>query len=203
VHTLEAQGSDGSHGSTTIPVDTTPPTISISSGILASPLAPQVVCGDAGSGIASCQTTPAQLDTTVGTHSVHVRAVDRVGNVTEKDGSYTVDAFSGFFAPVDNPPAVNDAKAGSAIPIQFSLGLNLGSAIFQPGYPEVRQITCDTDMPVGPAEQTETPGSSGLQASAKKYHYVWKTDKSWSGTCRQLVLRFTDGTQHIALFRFK
>jgi hypothetical protein len=32
--------------------------------------------------------------------------------------------FTGFFSPVDNPPTVNVAKAGSAIPVKFSLGGN-------------------------------------------------------------------------------
>ena len=43
--------------------------------------------------------------------------------------------FSGFFQPVDNPPAVNDAKAGSAIPVKISSNGNQGLAIFPPGFP--------------------------------------------------------------------
>jgi Tol biopolymer transport system component len=45
------------------------------------------------------------------------------------DGDGTGDAcdalsyqFAGFFAPVDNLPTINSAKAGSAIPVKFSLG---------------------------------------------------------------------------------
>lgn len=32
--------------------------------------------------------------------------------------------FSGFFSPVDSMPVINLAKAGSAIPVKFSLGGN-------------------------------------------------------------------------------
>jgi hypothetical protein len=205
VHTLSFQGSDGSQGTATIPIDVTPPTISIQTGIIATGQAPQVVCADAGSGIASCVTTPATLDTSVGTHSVHVVATDRVGNVTQKDGSYTVDSFTGFFAPVDNPPTLNVAKAGSAIPVKFSLGLNAGLSIIQPGYPLVQAIACDTSVPQDAIDQTVTANASGLQydATSNQYSYVWKTQSSWSGTCKQFVLRLTDGTQHIANFKFK
>jgi hypothetical protein len=33
--------------------------------------------------------------------------------------------------------------------------------------------------------------------------YVWKTDKAWAGTCRQLVIWFVDGTVARATFKFK
>ena len=36
--------------------------------------------------------------------------------------------FTGFFPPVDNPPTINTVKAGSAIPVKFSLGLPPGEA---------------------------------------------------------------------------
>jgi hypothetical protein len=42
-------------------------------------------------------------------------------------GAFALEAgftFSGFFAPVANPPALNVLKAGSAVPVQFSLGDN-------------------------------------------------------------------------------
>jgi extracellular elastinolytic metalloproteinase len=32
---------------------------------------------------------------------------------------------------------------------------------------------------------------------------VWKTQKAWAGTCRQLIIRLDDGTDHIANFKFK
>ena len=37
--------------------------------------------------------------------------------------------FTGFFSPVDNLPTVNVAKAGSTIPVKFSLGGNRGLGI--------------------------------------------------------------------------
>jgi hypothetical protein len=38
--------------------------------------------------------------------------------------------------------------------------------------------------------------------ATNRYNYVWKTNNAWANTCRQLVLRFKEGTQKIALFKF-
>jgi hypothetical protein len=35
------------------------------------------------------------------------------------------------------------------------------------------------------------------------YPYVCKTDKAWAGQCRRLTLRFADGIERSALFRFR
>ena len=45
--------------------------------------------------------------------------------------------------------------------------------------------------------------NSGLSyhSDGDQYSYVWKTDKSWAGSCRQLTLRLADGPQ--ALFQFR
>jgi len=32
--------------------------------------------------------------------------------------------------------------------------------------------------------------------------YVWKTNKAWAGTCRQLDVQLSDGTDHLADFEF-
>lgn len=113
-------------------------------------------------------------------------------------------AFSGFFSPVDNPPVVNVAKSGQAIPVKFSLGGNQGLNVFAAGYPISQQIACDSSSPLDDIEQTVSGGSSSLSydATTDTYTYVWKTDKAWAKTCRQLTLRLSDGTDHIAYFKF-
>jgi len=35
-----------------------------------------------------------------------------------------------------------------------------------------------------------------------QYTYVWKADKSWGGTCQQLIVQSTDGTNHVSNFQF-
>ncbi|MCB0176081.1 MAG: PqqD family protein [Anaerolineae bacterium] len=112
--------------------------------------------------------------------------------------------FSGFFPPVDNPPTVNEVKAGRGIPIKFSLNGNQGLAIIAAGYPVSQNVPCQGGMPVDPIEETTT-ANQGLtyDAGADQYTYVWKTQKSWAGSCRQFILRLSDGASHVALFKFK
>ncbi len=110
--------------------------------------------------------------------------------------------FSGFFQPVDNLPVVNSVSAGRAVPVKFSLSGDKGLGIFVPGYPKSTQIACDSTAPVDGIETTVSADSSGLQydPATDTYTYVWKTDKAWARTCRQLVLRLDDGTFHRADF---
>jgi hypothetical protein len=112
--------------------------------------------------------------------------------------------FTGFFAPVDNAPVVNVVKAGSAVPVKFSLGGNRGLSILAAGSPASAPHSC-TSAPADLLESTDTPGSSTLtyDAASDRYHYVWKTAKAWVGTCRTFVLKLSDGTSHTAEFRFK
>jgi hypothetical protein len=112
--------------------------------------------------------------------------------------------FSGFLQPVDNLPTINVAKAGSAIPVKWSLGGYQGIDIFAPGYPVSGKLQCDTAQDADVIEQTVTAGASSLQydAAAGQYVYVWKTEKAWAGTCQRLVIQLKDGTYHQANFRF-
>ncbi len=115
--------------------------------------------------------------------------------------------FSGFFAPVDNPEVLNKVKAGSAVPVKFSLGGDKGLDIFAKAadgsrFPKSRAMACDSTDPVDAIEQTVSAGASGLtyDAATDRYTYVWKTQKAWTG-CRQLVVKFDDGTVHRANFK--
>jgi uncharacterized delta-60 repeat protein len=114
-------------------------------------------------------------------------------------------AFSGFFSPVDNLPTVNLVSAGRAIPVKFSLGGDQGLDVFADGYPRSQQIACDSSAPVDGVEETLTAGRSSLayDAASDIYTYVWKTEKAWAGTCRQLVLKFDDGSFQRANFKFR
>jgi hypothetical protein len=111
--------------------------------------------------------------------------------------------FTGFFSPVDNG-MLNTVKAGQGIPVKFSLGSDEGLNIFAAGYPQSKQIACDSAASADDIEQTVTAGSSGLSydAVANQYTYVWKTDKTWANTCRQLVVKLDDLTEHVANFKF-
>jgi predicted extracellular nuclease len=113
--------------------------------------------------------------------------------------------FSGFFMPIENPPALNLVKAGSSVPVQFSLGGDMGLNIFATGYPTSTQIACDTSESQDDIQNTLTAGASGLSYDpfTGVYTYAWKTLKSWADTCRQLTVMLADGTVQTANFEFK
>ena len=100
---------------------------------------------------------------------------------------------------------MNSVKAGSAIPVKFSLDGDQGLNIFATGYPASQPITCDSSLPFDDIEATVNAGSSTLSydVANDEYNYVWKTKKTWAGTCRRLIVRLSDGTDHVANFQFK
>ncbi|MHB8709809.1 MAG: PxKF domain-containing protein, partial [Desulfuromonadales bacterium] len=111
--------------------------------------------------------------------------------------------WAGFFSPIDND-AINKAKAGSSIPIKFSLGGNMGLNIFEAGSPSSVVATSFDGVVIGENVVNETTGGSGLSYDpvTNLYIYVWKTQKSWAGTKRQLQVKLLDGTVHTANFAF-
>ena len=131
-------------------------------------------------------------------------ASDKAGNTGAASVTYHVNYnWNGFFQPIDNLPTLNRVKAGSAIPVKFSLNGNQGLNIFAAGYPVSTVTACGTTA-TDDIESTVTAGSSSLtyDALANQYIYVWKTDKAWAGTCRTLTVKLIDGTLHQANFNF-
>lgn len=122
-------------------------------------------------------------------------AADKAGNTGSAIATYlVVYDWDGFFRPVDNLPTLNIAKAGSAIPVKFSLSGNQGLGIIANGYPVSRVIACDAAAVTDSIEETLTAGNSSLSydALADQYIYVWKTEKAWAGTCRQFSMKLND-----------
>lgn len=114
-------------------------------------------------------------------------------------------AFAGFAAPVDNAPIVNTAKAGSVVPVKFSLGGFQGYDIFAPDSPSTTAFDCTSNALLADVETAATSESEGLRYDAltDTYAYVWKTEKAWQDQCRTLTVTTADGAGHTALFRLK
>jgi hypothetical protein len=137
--------------------------------------------------------------------------VDNASNMGAlASATYTVIySWNGFFQPVENPGpgpsyVYNRVKAGSAIPLKFSLSGDQGLAIFMTGYPRSEKVSCSNVAVMDDVTETVTAGNSSLSydATADQYNYVWKSEKAWSGTCRKLTLRLVDGKEYIAYFNF-
>ena len=172
-------------------------------------------CADGGSLVAACTGTVANagpVDTsTVGSHTFSVNAADNVGNAAPTvSADYSVIwPWTGFAAPVNTTDSngnsvLNAVNAGRAIPVKFSLGGNRGLDILAAGSPSSGSIACSATASTVPIEQTVSAGASSLSydRTTGQYVYVWKTDKAWAGSCRQLSIRLIDGTTHKASFRF-
>ncbi|MHB1413946.1 MAG: PxKF domain-containing protein [Chloroflexota bacterium] len=131
-------------------------------------------------------------------------ALDNAGNSGNASVTYSVIYdWDGFFRPIEND-ALNKVKAGSAVPIKFSLNGDQGLGIFEGGYPKVALNVCGNSSDTNDVADTVNAGGSSLtyDASADQYIYVWKTDKAWAGQCGILEVKLNDGTSHTASFQF-
>lgn len=164
---------------------------------------------DGESGVAGNDSGEIALDTSqVGVWTAtlgSVRVRDRVGNESAEASctDTVIDDWSGFFQPVDNPNVSNVVKAGSAVPVKFSLAGFQGMDILS-GTPKVVLVPCTNGASDPIDEFASTAGNSSLQYDpvTDQYIYVWKTDRNWAGKCAKLVVTLKDGTSHEAWFRF-
>jgi hypothetical protein len=165
---------------------------------------------DAVSGPRSTSVSGAADATSVGSKTVSLTGHDEAGNSTPAACSYrVVYDWSGFFQPVDNKDAsgsyiVNKAKAGSTIPVKFSLAGDQGLAILALSSPSSGPIACNAAATTDTIEQYANTSTSQLHYDrlANQYVYNWKTQSTWANSCRQLVVKLIDGSEHRANFLF-
>ena len=221
-HTVTVTATDGAgnHSSDAVVftvIDNTPPVISCPANIvvhlpLNSTATSMAVSYPAATATDNCSvptvtSLPASGSVfSVGTTTVNATATDAAGN--SSSCSFTVTVlynFTGFFPPVANLPTLNVVNAGRAIPVKFSLSGYKGLNIFAADSPYTVGINCDGSAPQSDLTDTVTAGGSSLSYSSgsDQYIYVWKTESSWAGTCRQLVVKLNDGSELRANFKFK
>jgi hypothetical protein len=110
--------------------------------------------------------------------------------------------FSGFTPPVANPPQVNAAQPGRAVPVKFSIPGSNGTVdtVIAAGYPKSAPVSCTEPDALTSGDSTSS-NADPSQVPADQYNYVWKTDRSWTG-CRMLIVKLVDGTYPRAVFNF-
>jgi hypothetical protein len=93
--------------------------------------------------------------------------------------------------------------SGRSVSVPFRLGGFQGFSVFQPGYPASQRTSCNPSAPQDAVEETTTARGDTLSydTATGRYSYVFKAFHAWSGRCRELVLRFVDGTEQRVLFR--
>ena len=195
--TVDAFDAALNHGTVTVSyrvVDRTPPQITILAPAdgaqyrLGDTITPSYSCHDDVDGsLVSCKATP--IDTSVGTHTFRVDSVDRSGNAASASTTYFIRYdFEGFFSPLVAEPGVVTVKAGDVVPVKFSLHGDRGSDVVSRA--AWRPCFVDTN------DSSSATGTFTYAAGPDRYTFMWITDKSWSGTCKEIVLTLRDGTRH-------
>ena len=197
--------------SLTVNVDSEAPTIAFSACPSFLPLDSSAEAlwsaSDPSSGLATPAGGAIALDTaTVGQKSVGASATDNVGHTASAQCTFAVIYdFKGFFAPIANPPVINESSAGKVLALAFSLTGDRGLAVIAAGYPQSAAVPCDAfgEQTAGEATGTSPPGLTFAPSGDGRYSYPWKTSTAWRGTCRQLVLKLVDDTYHRINVRFR
>lgn len=161
---------------------------------------------DALSGVASASC--AAVDTSsVGAKSVLCTATDNAGNQASASAAYNVTFnFSAFTAPVDNPPALNSANSGQAIPLKWRITDANGNPITNlAGVTVVAEtLSCPVGTTPDAIEEYATGNSTLLNLGNGYYQYNWKTPKTYAQSCKTMKLNLSEGAgfERIALFQF-
>jgi len=189
----------------TVNIDTTPPIISgLADGqTLVSGSDVTITCSDPqpGSGLADCTNGGAVDTSSVGTFTRTVTATDNAGNRTSQTLHYSVVAFAGFYAPV-NDGVMNTVHAGRTVPIKFNVTTAANSPLTDPSQLQVSTFTISCDASASAVVETTTTAAAGLRWDSSGQQFIdnFKTP-SQSGRCIGVSIVYRSATLATAAFR--
>jgi hypothetical protein len=164
---------------------------------------------DATSGVATAS-CPAVDTSTVGYHTLTCSATDNAGNTNSASVQYLVTfKFEGFFAPVNNLPALNSANSGQAIPLKWRITDANDQPITTLSSVTVTAVTLSCSLGTTTDQVDEyAAGTSGLlNLGNGNYQFNWDTPKSYKNSCKEMRLNLGEGSNtnpvyHVADFQF-
>jgi alpha-tubulin suppressor-like RCC1 family protein len=156
---------------------------------------------DALSGIDTQRCDPLSTGT-VGTKTITCTVTDKAGNKATAKATYRVIyGFTGFAAPVGNPPVVNLLRNTAIAPLRWHLSDANGVAIagLKSASLSSAVIACPADAP----QRISVFGTSTklVNLGNGDYEFGWKPAKTDVGKCRRLNLSIGDGESYPALLR--
>ena len=130
-------------------------------------------------------------------------AVDHAGNTSHSTFNVIVSyGFGGFYRPVDNLPTVNVVKAGSAIPVKFSLGGDQGLNVFASGYPASVNDVCSAQRRMRSRKRSPPVAAASAMTRQRPVQLRLEDRQELGGHCRQLQVKLRDGSSRWAAFNF-
>ena len=160
------------------------------------------------SGVASC-TGPATLDTSsVGSKTFTVVTVDNEGNTHSEVVTYKVVYAYGEVSQPINPDGSSVFKAGSTVPVKFSLtdhaGAPVGTATPTISYTGFDPEAVVGDQVVEPVISAPATGGTQLRwdASAGQYVFNLSTKTLKAGTYK-LIISLDDGKRYSAVITLR
>ncbi len=146
------------------------------------------------------------------TYAIVVTDTDAAGNISTVQRNIIyfktpLYSFYGFFSPVDNPPSLNTANSGQAIPVKWRITDANGEPISDSAsFKSLTSYSVNCDSFSGESADTieeYAAGSSGLQYLGDgNWQFNWTTSKTYAQQCRMMVLTLGDNSTHIAHFKF-
>ena len=202
--TVDAFDAAGNHSQTIATyrvVDKTPPDVTIVSPAdgavynVGDTITPSYFCHDNVDGSrVSCTATP--VDGSPGTHVFRVDSTDSSGNIATATASYSVRyRFDGFYSPLVAEPDSVALRAGELVPAKFSLSGDKGLDVLSRAAWRPCGVTTN--------DSSAAFGKLSYDPKHDRYTFMWATDKSWAGSCKELLLTLRDGTTHGAYVRFR
>ncbi len=198
-------------------VDTVPPTVTVTSPVagfyeVGESLSIDYACADANLSdcTATLNGTPVPSGGVVDTsqpssfNSLEVVGTDAFGNTTTQTVTFHVSyTFEGFSAPIAAGQRTT-VKAGAAVPVRWQLSDANGYVSDRSAIVDIRSYAfecgaVDTGATATIEGTTEVSGLT-YDTETNEWQYVWKTQRKWHNTCRQLVVTFADGQTASAVF---